>query len=46
MTASEFCLTNLPVELLEKIFGYLPGQDIIRIEAVWSMGAIHDIPTG
>jgi hypothetical protein len=27
-------LTGLPVEILEQIFLYLPGKDIIRMEAV------------
>jgi len=27
-------LTKIPVEILEKIFLLLPGQDVIRMEAV------------
>ena len=34
MSASSFCLTGLPVEILEQIFLGLPGQDIFMVEAV------------
>lgn len=37
------CLAGLPVEILEKIFLHLPGQDVIRLEAVWCVMTIpHD----
>ena len=34
-------LTRLPVETLEQIFLYLPGRDIIRMEAV--RGAVANL---
>ena len=34
MSPSTSRLTELPVEILEKILLHLPGQDIIKIEAV------------
>jgi len=34
MSAPAHHLTELPIEILEKILLYLPGQDIIKMEAV------------
>ena len=34
MSAPVSHLTEIPIEILEKIFLYLPGQDVIRMEAV------------
>ena len=37
MFATVSHLTELPIEILEQIFLHLPGQDVIRIEAVWGV---------
>ena len=34
MSVSKLYLTEFPVEILEKVFMCLPGQDIIRMEVV------------
>ena len=34
MSAPVSHLTKLPVEVLEQIFLHLPGQDVIKVEAV------------
>lgn len=43
MFASRFCLTVLPVEILEQIFLRLPGQDIFMAEAVCGAAVDHAI---
>ena len=40
MSASIFSLTELPIEVLEQILLQLPGQDIVKTEAVWCVIAI------
>jgi len=34
MFASVLCLSELPIEILEKILLHLPGQDIVKVEVV------------
>jgi hypothetical protein len=34
MSASTPCLSELPTEILERVFLHLPGQDIIKMEVV------------
>jgi len=40
---SMFRLTELPVEILEQVLLHLPGQDIIKVEAVRCVIAIRTI---
>ena len=40
MSAPSSCLIELPTEILEKMFLHLPGQDIVKMEAVRSAAAI------
>ena len=43
MSVKIFHLTELPIEVLEQILLYLPGEDIIKMEAVRCVIAIpHD----
>ena len=40
MPVSSLYLTELPVEILEKAFMCLPGQDIIKMEVVRRVGVM------
>ena len=37
MSALVSHFTDLPVEITERIFLHLPGQDIVKMEAVWGI---------
>jgi len=44
MSAPISCLAELPTEILEQILLHLPGQDIIKMEAVQCIVVIPDDP--
>ena len=43
MSVSPSQFTELPAELSERILLHLPGQDIIKMEAVWQTLVCDDV---